>query len=226
MFYAAALAMEDLFYSVQGLYNDNILSKLNFDQVKSLYSDNESDFKLFVQKLFMEQSFPYDYPSNLIIYILNQENRPFALSEKELRDIQLLYFTQYASKTKEVNIRFWLLYSRCLYKINKKDDSMLSIYNEARKINREAAERLPESYIKMCIARKEDMYSLRKKHITEVWGDYQSFEAYINSLDESNVKGLTEFIEFSNQCKEGPFSIIHFEFKTLDLQNMPLFERE
>ena len=51
MFYAAALAMEDLFYSVQGLYNDNILSKLNFDQVKSLYSDNESDFILFVQNL-------------------------------------------------------------------------------------------------------------------------------------------------------------------------------
>lgn len=101
---------------------------------------------------------------------------------------------------------------------------MLSIYNEARKINIEAAERLPESYIKMCIARKEDMYSLRKKRITEVWGDYESFNAYISSLDESEVTGLAEFKIFCNEYNRDAAPYIPFDFITLDIKDVSLFE--
>ena len=65
-----------------------------------------------------------------------------------------------------------------------------------------------------------------QNHLISAWGNYTYFEEFISSLDESNVKGITEFIEFYKRCRENKLSPISFEFKKFDLQNMPLFERE
>lgn len=211
--------------------NDILIRKIDFDIVKSFYQDSsdEKEFKSLITTIFKDQPPLFEFPSAFILYLFDTVEPDFwsfALSEEDLRDILLFYFDKYASSIDQVDQTFFRLYRQCIYKMNEMEDFALKIHNEVREINKRTAKKLPESYIKMCIAKKEDMYSLRKKYIDEVWGDYESFEVYINSLDESNVKGIAEFKKFYNQCKESRPSIIPFKFKKFDLHNMPLFENE
>lgn len=208
-----------------------LMKMLDFDKVKLFCQGclDEDEFKDLIITIFRDQPPPYTFPSNVIEYLLDVLDPGFRysdLTEEQLREILLFYFNQYAFSINKIDKSFWLLYNKCVYRLNKEDGSMLNVYDEARKINRDTAKRLPESYVKMCIIRKEFRYSLMNQQIIDVWGSYECFEDYITSLDESRVKGITEFIEFYNKCKIEQFSIIPFRFKTLDLQNMPLFERE
>ncbi len=227
IFYCASLTYDSKEFN----FRDILIRKTTFNKVVSFYQDfsSENEFESLIIAIFINQPLPYSFPSDLIVHLfdtIEPDFWTFALSEEDLRDILLFYFDQYASSIDQVDQTFFRLYRKCIYKMNKMEDFALKIHNEVREINKRTAKKLPESYIKMCIAKKEDMYSLRKKYIEEVWGDYESFEVYINSLDESSVKGIAEFKKFYNQCKESRPSIIPFEFKTLDLQNMSLFESE
>lgn len=230
IFYCASLTYEskELDYSFD---KDILMRKIDFDLVKSFYQDSfgKSEFESLIATIFRNQPSPYSFPSAFIIHLLNKiepESWPFALSEKELREILLFYFDQYASSIDQVDHTFFWLYYKCIYKMRKNDDLAFKTHQNVRIINKETARRLPESYIKMCILKNQYGYSLMQNHLISAWGNYTYFEEFISSLDESNVKGITEFIEFYKRCRENKLSPISFEFKKFDLQNMPLFERE
>lgn len=230
IFYCASLTYEskELDYSFD---KDILMRKIDFDLVKSFYQDSfgKSEFESLIATIFRNQPSPYSFPSAFIIHLLDKiepESWPFALSEKELREILLFYFDQYASSIDQVDHTFFWLYYKCIYKMRKNDDLAFKTHQNVRIINKETARRLPESYIKMCILKNQYGYSLMQNHLISAWGNYTYFEEFISSLDESNVKGITEFIEFYKRCRENKLSPISFDFKKFDLQNMPLFERE
>ena len=208
---------------------DILLNKIHFNNIRLFCrepSDKETFEKLII-KIYKDQPYPYKFPSDLIIEAINQGYFSFALSENQLRNILLFYFNKYTSSiNKPVGETFFRLHYKCIYKMNEENDFALKIHDKVRKINKKTAKNLPDSYIKMCILKKQYGYSLMKKHILYVWGDYKYFERYIMKLDEDKVKGIKEFLTFYYQCKKEDFSPIPFEFKRFDLHNMHLFESE
>lgn len=221
IFYCASLTYD----SKEINFRDILIRKINFDFVKSFYQGyfGKSNFQNLIIKIFKDQPSPYTFSLSFIDKALNNiepNDQICELSGEQLGDILIFYFDQYANSINEIDETFLQIYRICIY------NRHILLHRKALEINKKTARRLPESYIKMYISKELNGYSIMQNLIIFAWGNNSYFEDYINSLDESNVKGITEFIEFYYQCKKEDFSPIPFEFKELDLHNMPLFESE
>lgn len=221
IFYCASLTYDSNEFN----FRDILIRKINFDFVKSFYQGyfGKSNFQNLIINIFKDQPSPYTFSSVFIGSLLNKiepNDQICELSGEQLGDILIFYFDQYANSINEIDETFLQIYRICIY------NRHILLHRKAREINKKTAIRLPESYIKMYISKELNGYSIIQNLIIFAWGNNSYFEDYINSLDESNVKGITEFIEFYYQCKKEDFSPIPFDFKKFDLQNMPLFERE
>jgi hypothetical protein len=217
-----------------GFDGDNLIMKLNYNNVKLFYPEKEN-YVDFVKQLFLKQDAPFLFVSNFIKHIFsrNVSEWNFILSKDFLKQQKIEYFKTYADSISKFDKYLFWLFHDCNYKEWVTNDSRT--YNseeveseEAKNIFIKCASRIPKSFIKNIISKKplsgdEPLFSILNL-VVKIWGSWDAFESFIFSLNEEEVEELGEFKLFYLKCKEVNFGhYVEFDFKDIDLADALLF---
>lgn len=238
IFYFASKKRDKEEYRYIDFDYSSMSSKLDYKNVSAFYTSKE-EFKLFINNLFNEQEEPYIIISKFIVTLFEKLTLEFILPKDELLKYKIKYFKEYSSKTLKFDKPIFWLFNYCDYKEWESSDGSRytakeRTQNDAKKLFIDCARRIPESFIINIISepnhytndREKDnpkLYSVLNQMIVKAWDTYDDFEAFIFSLDEEKVKGLSEFKDFYAKCKADDFRYIEYSFKEIDLSNAILF---
>lgn len=239
VFYYASLPDKNNTYRVLGFDSRILTNMLNFNYVKSLYTD-KVEFAKFVTDLFQKQISPFQFVSNFmnnIIEDISINNWDFVLEKEFVLNQKLSYFKEYTEKAVVFDRYIIRLFYLCGYKewteipSNSTYRSKDILPDEAKEVYKIAARRLIDSFIKNIITKtddyhreNEDFYSIQDS-AQLVWGTWDEFYVFLNEFDPDKVKGLTEFKLFYDKCKRKEFVYVEFDFKEIDLTDAVLFSR-
>jgi len=237
IFFYASLPDKDNSYRFLGFDTRILISKLDFNYIKSLYI-NKAEFEKFVIDLFQKQNSPFQFVSNFmnnIIEDISIGKWDFILEKEFLLNQKLSYFKEYTENALEFDRYVIRLFYLSRYKewteiqSNNTYRPKEILQDDAKDIYKVAATRLIESFIRNIITKTddshredEDFYSIQNS-AQLVWGSWDEFYLFLNEFDTKQVKGLAEFKLFYEKCKKKEFGYVKFNFKEIDLTNAVLF---
>jgi len=237
IFFYASLPDKDNSYRFLGFDTRILTTKLNFNYIKSLYTDKD-EFERFVIDLFQKQNAPFQFVSNFmnnIIEDISIGSWSFILEKEFLLNQKLSYFKEYTERAVVFDRYVIRLFYQCRYKewtevpSNSTYRSKDILPEEAKEIYKVAATRLIESFVKNVITKTDDshredddFYSIQNS-AQLVWGSWEEFYVFLNTFDTEKVKGLAEFRLFYEKCKKREFGYVKFDFREIDLTDAVLF---
>lgn len=192
---------------------------------KAFYNNKEEDLKVFLVRLFDDALYPFRAESEFLNYVSeNSYKSDFALSQQEVENQLIKYFSTYCKITNEFNDNFWSLYHNCKKEVINGNTVTKVFLPEANVIHQDFAfknEAILKGYLeKICHLnmRGGDIYEI-SQIVKIAFGSFEKLIARLVESEYANLDFVKEFVEFYNVFEAADFKIfVPFDFKILKVR--------
>lgn len=205
----------------KGYYGFSIDSELGYrlnddsDVIsKQFYEGKKEEFISFVRKIFNESEFPHFLESELVQSIISQWHGSFILTDDELENIVVKYFSIYLNSISKMNSEVWGFYHNCKLRVK------VPMVGTSYQIHKKASIKANDLF-KEFISQKDadgffyaiievepfDQKLFRLSSVVpEIFDSYNDFGTFLKSGQIKNSVYLMEFTRFFDSLSEYHFS--------------------
>ena len=211
--------LKDLIYRLNTQYNK---------ELKKFYGKNTDGLNSFLKNLLDSATYPYDFESDLIRGIVEDDNDEFILSKDELLDVAYSYLKKYFDGVEKFNDDFSTIFYATRY---RQTSEGFVTYNVSVKVNellkKFALNKDFEGFLLNLIKledAKQEVYRIDRKEIVDIFG---SCDEFYTILSKRNISGYVEEFEkfYTKYIKESKdeSQYIEFDFKIIpiDIKKRP-----
>lgn len=219
--------------SISGVISgEGLINKLMLDRnaLKTYFDGDKTSFKKFVFDIFSQAPSPYIFDVSTLHLLSEKSNLDsFILSPDEINALRIKYLSYTLDQSPKISDNIWNIYhsndvTTWIPEGSNSRRSQTEKNPEAKKLLREFFETKDvEGLLHVCITytRMSGTKYAISQGIAEIYGSYQNFHDYINTLSEEEYPAVVDVKGLLNKMKEVDYKkYVDFTFEVMKEKNI------
>lgn len=190
--------------------------------IRTYYNNDLNAYKNFIESIFDNAQYPFYMESDFLDYIsVNRMTEYFVLSQEQIENYLVKYFSTYTQISNILDTDFWRLYNNCRRGVLDGNTIIKEHLPEAKNYYRNFIfknETILKSYLTAVVSlniREDDLFMISVA-VKDVFGSYEEFTKLLNESKYKDLDFVKEYISFYEAFYAVEFlKYVKFDFKYL-----------